>query len=1163
MTNSGHSDAKKVADKAGGATEAHPSTPVEKRPSKRRRAVKWTAHGVGLLVGQAMTLTLIIVFAILVRLQGDPIDLSAFAPTIEAAINRNIDGEIEIGGVIVSTHKASDEPRVQLSDVRLRDADGKLVLSAPRFSARFDQSLLLSGEIAPTSLTLIGPTAILTRTADGAFRFGIGGAEPDEGAPVEIEESPVDAFSTFAAGLAFPDKRREPFTELNSIAIRQAYLIYRDEVSGRVWRAPDSFLRVWAGGEGARAFAKITLRGPGHDPTALTLTGRRLRAADRVQVKASFSDLLAEDLASQIPAFEMLKAAEGALDGGLDLDLAPNGELHRMEGSLRADSVVAHVGGEERLLDYVDTNFSFEAATNLFRVEAFEASALGVTAALSGEAAVTLDADNLPSSADISLGALRVTIARPDLYDEPVEIRDGRLSASLDLSAAPKLALKELSIVAGADSIADAKISATGGFALTDEGPSIDLSVGAGDLRAPQVTALWPKIVGRNARTWVKTNVREALVSNVRADLTMTPGAKPSAVLEFDLAQARSTYFGEMPPIVDGVGSAGIKDGAFHLKFDTAAVETPDGAIDISGSDLEIRNLFGGIPTARITIQGEGPSAAVLNVIDQKPLQLPSKLGIQPSDVGGEVEAVTVLELPLLKDLPLEDVLLDIDATLSDVSMKIPNSNVVINASEAALTADQDGMEVSGRAAVGGQPADVTWREQFVVVEGPRRRMDFKTTYTRDQAVAAGVPGVMFREGKAPVTGNLIFIDGQPPRLSAKADLTNALLETANIGWRKEIGTPGSLALTGKLADVTSINVDLDMPGLGGEGVVSLRNTGAHIDIGRLSIATIGEFSGEVLASESKIDVVLSSPSVDLEPFLGEGAADTSGFDAPDLSIALNADGAKLTGDLWAGALSGQIDITDGEQRAAFNGLINGDAPFTGDYTGTETESRLVIRSNEAGRALKALGALESGRGGDLRLDLRLAGADAPIEGEVHIENIVITEAPVLAEILSVASLVGAVDKLASGGVTFTTIESDFRAEGDRIYVSNAAAFGPTVGLTAQGSYDLKGEAFDLSGSISPAYVINGIFNAVPLFGEALTGGEGEGVFGIAYELKGPASAPKISVNPLSVLAIGPFRRLFSGSADAGTGGGDAIEGDVIDEKTWRERQRERQDAFE
>ena len=239
-----------------------------------RRVARRTAHGVGLIVAEVATLVLIIIFAILIRLQGGPVDLSVFAPTIEAAVNRNFEGSIEIGGVTLSTDRASEEPRLQLQDVTIRDRDGRLLLSAPRFSARFDSGAMLSGRFAPTELTLIGVTAILTRGVDGSFEFGIAGADPSTG---DVVESPSDAFSTFAAGLAFPDKRRAPFTELDSIAVRNAYLIYRDEVSGRVWRAPGSFLRVWAGDEGARAFARVSLAGSGRRRTNLTVTGRRLR----------------------------------------------------------------------------------------------------------------------------------------------------------------------------------------------------------------------------------------------------------------------------------------------------------------------------------------------------------------------------------------------------------------------------------------------------------------------------------------------------------------------------------------------------------------------------------------------------------------------------------------------------------------------------------------------------------------------------------------------------------------------------------------------------------------------------------------------------------------------------------------------------------------------
>jgi hypothetical protein len=48
-----------------------------------------------------------------------------------------------------------------------------------------------------------------------------------------------------------------------------------------------------------------------------------------------------------------------------------------------------------------------------------------------------------------------------------------------------------------------------------------------------------------------------------------------------------------------------------------------------------------------------------------------------------------------------------------------------------------------------------------------------------------------------------------------------------------------------------------------------------------------------------------------------------------------------------------------------------------------------------------------------------------------------------------------------------------------------------------------------------------------------LTGGEGEGVFAVTYQMTGPLGDPNVSVNALSMLAPGFLRSLFSaGGAD-------------------------------
>jgi hypothetical protein len=70
-----------------------------------------------------------------------------------------------------------------------------------------------------------------------------------------------------------------------------------------------------------------------------------------------------------------------------------------------------------------------------------------------------------------------------------------------------------------------------------------------------------------------------------------------------------------------------------------------------------------------------------------------------------------------------------------------------------------------------------------------------------------------------------------------------------------------------------------------------------------------------------------------------------------------------------------------------------------------------------------------------------------------------------------------------------------------------------------------------------PAYSVNRILGKIPLLGPILTGGEGEGLLAVTYQMAGELDDPEVSVNPLSVLAPGFLRTLFSGFG--GDGGGD------------------------
>jgi len=61
-----------------------------------------------------------------------------------------------------------------------------------------------------------------------------------------------------------------------------------------------------------------------------------------------------------------------------------------------------------------------------------------------------------------------------------------------------------------------------------------------------------------------------------------------------------------------------------------------------------------------------------------------------------------------------------------------------------------------------------------------------------------------------------------------------------------------------------------------------------------------------------------------------------------------------------------------------------------------------------------------------------------------------------------------------------------------------------------------------------PAYLFNNFIGNIPLIGNLLLGGKGEGLFAVTYRASGALDQPDLAVNPLSMLAPGFLRNLFN-----------------------------------
>lgn len=198
-----------------------------------------------------------------------------------------------------------------------------------------------------------------------------------------------------------------------------------------------------------------------------------------------------------------------------------------------------------------------------------------------------------------------------------------------------------------------------------------------------------------------------------------------------------------------------------------------------------------------------------------------------------------------------------------------------------------------------------------------------------------------------------------------------------------------------------------------------------------------------------------------------------------------------------------------------------------------------VFESNDMGAALRALNMFDFIQGGRLAVVGTSAGPvpNAPLDARIEARDYILSDAPAMVSLLTVTSLAGISDVLKGDGIRFTRLIGAFILTDGIMETDLLRAFGSSLGLTARGKIDFDESQVDLEGTVVPAYSFNRVLNSIPLLGPILTGREGEGVFAMTYRMTGKLDDPKVDADPLSALAPGFLRALFSG----GDGDGDEL----------------------
>ncbi len=143
---------------------------------------------------------------------------------------------------------------------------------------------------------------------------------------------------------------------------------------------------------------------------------------------------------------------------------------------------------------------------------------------------------------------------------------------------------------------------------------------------------------------------------------------------------------------------------------------------------------------------------------------------------------------------------------------------------------------------------------------------------------------------------------------------------------------------------------------------------------------------------------------------------------------------------------------------------------------------------------------------------------DKVTKSRLVIDNFKVKEIPILAKLLTLASLQGIADLLTGEGIRFTDFEMSYINEGKLMTIDEIYAIGPAISIMMEG-YVEREKLISLRGTLVPATTINRSIASIPLLGDILIGKKiGEGVFGVSFKIKGPPKDLKTTVNPIKTL---------------------------------------------
>lgn len=746
---------------------------------------------------------------------------------------------------------------------------------------------------------------------------------------------------------------------------------------------------------------------------------------------------------------------------------------------------------------------------------------------------------------DLLAKDMRSTIGSPSGRPQVASLR----IAGRSDSRAERISVSELSLKTETGSLSG---TAALGYGSGDAPAFLHLK--GATLGAAAVKAFWPFMIATNTREWVIQHIGDAgrvPQASIALDLDLkrlqdvldakADPAPDELTVAVDIEEADLSTFGKLPGLLRARGHILTKGADTEVTVETAKVEGLP-KIDLQRSTLNFVKQTMEDVRADLTLALDGDLPQLLSVAARDPIDAFKDMDIAPADLTGSGTADVNASILLGDDVSKEEQLLSwsVSVGLEDASIQKPIEGRQLTALNGPIDVEPGQASGDLRGKVDGIPASISFVEPFGSKPKGKKSLEVEASLSAAETAKA----LPFLDGivQGPLKATLAKSD---EGFKADVDLSQARLTVPVIGWTKgaEVSSDLQFEIVETPGGTTLRNAVLKGSGFEVEGTVHFDDAGlTGVALDRLALNPGDDVS-------LKVDRVSNGYSI-----RAKGAR----FDARPILKSLHAS-AEGTGKPANAAVRTQVDVGvavdrligfDGEEIHGFNlnyagrgdsisalslsGQLRQGASVTADFSPRDAQRSISLATGDVGDLLKFAGLYKRMDGG--KGSLKLLGAKGtPYRGTIVLQNFTLVDEPRLSSLVTATpvpkapSLSQALGRpLTTEKVFFDHASAKLKYGDDALVVDDGILRGPVFGASFSGTvYDASGR-MDMAGSFMPAYGVNRIFGAIPFLGTILGNGNEGGLIGITYRLAGSFDSPTLTVNPISAIAPGIFRRIFA-----------------------------------